>query len=122
MKIAEKEISGLIKRVRQIAQEVDIDYKGEYSVMRLDTLAFRLKILASEYNCYINSWITVDSSDRSGIAECYRANNYVEEEEDTWELIAHESEPIAVVGAFKWLADRGYFKPETKITPNKELV
>ncbi len=114
MEIKKETIPGLVKRVRQIAQEVDKDYVGEYSVMRLDTLAFRLKILASDYNCYINSWVSSDMVGRGGVAECYNTADYIEDKEDTWELITTESEPIAIVAAFKWLADRGYFAPENR--------
>ncbi len=115
MEIRKETIPGLVKRVRQIAQEVDKDYVGEYDLMRLDSLAFRLKLIASDYHCYINSWVSVDAIGRSGAAECYNSLYYIEDEEDTWEIISSESEPIAIIAAFKWLADRGYFISENRL-------
>ncbi len=110
----------LIKRVRQIANEIDADFIDEYNDMSLDGLAFRLKIIASSYNCFINSWVTRDWESTQGVAECYCTVDYQEENEDTWELFAKDSEPLAIIFAFKWLADRGYFVPENKYELGQE--
>jgi hypothetical protein len=78
----------------------------------LDTLAFRLKALVSPYNCFISSWVNTDCEGTHCCAECYNAEDYIEDEDDTWDLIIDESEPMAVIIAFKWLADRGYLTSE----------
>jgi hypothetical protein len=113
MQIKEEQQAGIIKRVVQIASEINPEYiKYELLDLSLDELAFRLKLIADKYNCYINSWVGGNPADKNrGIAECYMAGDYVEEDEDTWELITAESEPMAIVASFKWLADRGYFVP-----------
>ncbi len=111
-------IAGIIKRVRQIAQEIDVDYIGEYDVMRLDTLAFRLKLLAINYSCYMQTETTIESMetlDTIGVVECGTTLEYNEEDEETWEKVQAWSEPIAIIVAFKWLADRGYFIPENRL-------
>jgi len=103
--------SPVIKRVRQIADEIDAGYIDEYKEMPVEVLAFRLKLLASEHNCYIKSWVYQDK-ELPGIAECYCAADYEEEDEDTWELFTQETEAEAIIASFKWLADRGYFIKE----------
>ncbi len=101
----------LIKRVRQIAMELDSEFVNDYMDQSLDVLAFRLKSIAIHYNCYIQSWTGADCEGVHGFTECYNAADYIEEEDDTWELISSDNEPLAVVTAFKWLADRGYLIP-----------
>jgi hypothetical protein len=107
MKLDEKTEAKLIKRVRQIVAELDKEFIGEYKEMPLDTLAFRLKVVASNYNCYIHSWI---SGSGDAVAEVYNATDYIEEDENTWELCSSRFEPTAICIAFKWLADKQYFK------------
>jgi hypothetical protein len=107
VKLDEKTEARLIKRVRQIATEIDSEFIGEYKEMPLDTLAFRLKVVAGDYNCYIHSWIS-DSGD--AVAEVYNASDYIEEDENTWELCTSQYEPAAICIAFKWLADRQYLR------------
>jgi len=104
----------LIKRVKQILKEIDSSYIDSEDTDNLDTLAFRLKLIISPYNCFINSWVTTDYGGTYGCAECYNTADYIEEEDDTWELMIAESEPMVIVMSFKWLADRGYLTPETK--------
>jgi hypothetical protein len=107
IKLSDKSETSLIKRVRQIAAEIDSDFVGEYKEMSLDSFAFRLKQLAINYNCYINSWL---SGNGDAVAEAYCAEDYEEEDEDTWELLSSSQEPIAICMAFKWLSDKQYFK------------
>ncbi len=121
MKIKTEQIAPIIKRSIQIANELTPDYINEDTYdLSVDALAFRLKLISSEYNCYINSWIGGNPLDTDrGIAECYMAGDYIEEDESTWELITAESEPIAIIASFKWLADRGYLVPEKKVVSDE---
>ena len=113
MFLAPENIQAITKRVRQIANEIDSEYINEYSDMSLEVLAFRLKLLAYNFNCYIQSWISGAPEDvNKGVVECYNAEDYNEENEDTWELITAPTEPEAIIVAFKWLADKQYFKGE----------
>lgn len=119
--ILTKEVNflGLVKRVRQIANELDDLYDEDYDSMSLDTLAFRLKIVAAEYNCFINSWAGMNCDGRTSGVECYFAPEYDEENDATWELILGVDEPTGIITAFKWLADRGYFS--VKISEIRKL-
>lgn len=57
--------------------------------------------MAYNYNCYIQSWVAGAPEDvNKGIAECYCASDYKEEDEDTWELVTAPTEPEAVIIAF----------------------
>ena len=95
----------IIERVRQIANEIDAGYTDEYYDMPLEVLAFRLKLLAAKKDCYIGSWVYYPDA----AAKCYSYGEYFEGDEDTWVEINADSEPEAIIIAFKWLADKQYF-------------
>ena len=99
------------KRVRQIAQEVcSMEFANSLPNMDRIELAFTLKRIAIEYNCYIRSWLTIDDAD----AECYNIDIYNDEDDTTYGLVAAPTEPGAVIVSFLWLSDRGNFTPAVK--------
>ncbi len=109
--INEEIYAPLIKRCIQIADFIQAKYsKEELLDLSLDELALRFKLIAIEFNCYIRSWVDANEA----LAEAYNAEEYSEEDDTTWGLIAAKYEAYSIIGAFKWLSDKGYFTEERK--------
>ena len=67
-----------------------------------------LKLLASESNYYILSWVG-----NGWCAEVYRADKHDEEDDDTWELFNGDSELEVVQLSFKWMEEQELIHAKT---------
>jgi len=72
-------------------------------------IAEKVKIFADKHNCVIQSWVR----NNEAFAECYNAEKYDEEVNNTYGLISAPSEAEAVIIAFLWLYERDYFTNST---------
>ena len=107
--IADEDLSKKIeKRVRQILGEIGKKEPGYYDIITTHTLSVECKAIAIKYNCYIQSWMTIDD----GAAECYNANTRDDEDPETYGLISAPTETQAIIVAFMWLSDRQNFASE----------
>jgi len=112
MVITDHELCSRIeKRVRQVAREVcTLEDPPNFMECSRLILAMYLKRIAIEYNCYIQSWVTIDDA----CSECYNAATRNEEDDTTYGLIAAPTEPGAVIVAFMWLSDKQNFTPQAR--------
>ncbi len=107
--ITDQNISKRIeKRVRQILGEIGEEESGYYNIITTLMLSVECKAIAIKYNCYIQSWMTIDD----GVAECYNASTKNKEDPETYGLISAPTETQAIIVAFMWLSDRQNFVSE----------